>query len=337
MITSAPISPFPQIMIQKNTAKKNWVILEIVRDFLHCYVQFMSIYEKYKKNTLKFEDLNKFINDKDPSLPLFNLKESCHILFRYQGEQSCRDEEKLLDLAVGSIFHEAMKIRENLYQLEVYRPRYMQILNRFETSKHERNLLLEFKKIGTRAERRLAESMVEAKRLFQDTLKQLADLLPAYKENTVLIRFLLRNKDLVQKAFGKRKGMEVIADIFPGGLGEAYEVVGRSYLKSEYYDIAAEFFRKALKYKSRDKSLKGLFLYAHGMDGYYRNSYKKSLQSFHQLLPVINGLKKDNGYLERVEEVCRKIGREFLEDKKRKLAYIAFQLADEIRKSLATG
>ena len=185
--------------------------MEIVRDYLYSYIHFQTLYEKYKTHTLTFDDVEEFVTDKDPTVPLFNLKESCHMLFRYQEEEHCSDEEKLLDLAVGSIFHEAMKLRENLYQLEVYKPRYLQIQDSKETSDYERNLLQEFIKIGARTEKRLAESVKETKRLLRDTLNQLAHLLPRYKNNHALMRFLLRNKEFMQQAFGQRKGLKIIA------------------------------------------------------------------------------------------------------------------------------
>ena len=315
----------------KNPDKRNWIILEIVRDYLYAYIHFQSMYKKYKANALTFEDVEKFVTDKDPTLPLFNLKESCHMLFRYQGDEKCSDEEKLLDLAVGSIFHEAMKIRENLYLLEVYKPRYLQILSGKEASDYERNLLQAFSKIGARTEKRLAESVTEVKRLFKDTLKQLSGLLPLYKDNPVLMRCLLGNKDLLQRVFGKRKGLKAISDIFPGGLGEAYDVEGRAYLESEHYDLAAEFFNQALKYNSLNQELKCLYLYARGMDGYYKNKYRETLRFFYKLLPIAGAFKNGKGYLEKVEEICRKVGREYQEDKKRKLGATALQLADKVR------
>lgn len=315
----------------KNPEKKNWIILEIVRNYLYSYIHFQSIYAQYKAQSLSFDDVEKFVTDKDPTLPLFNLKESCHMLFRYQGDEECSDEEKLLDLAVGSIFHEAMKIREDLYLLEVYKPRYQQVQNSQESSDSKTNLLQEFTKIGLRTEKRLAESVRETKRLLYDTLKQLAYLLPRYKENPVLMRFLLSNKELLQQVFGKRKGLQVIADMYPGGLGEAYEVEGRGYLSSEHYDLAAEFFNRALKYRIHDQGLQGLYLYARGMDGYYNNSYPATLRSFHKLLSLAPVLKDGKGYLAKIEEVCRKIGREYLEDNKRKQGHVALQLADKIR------
>jgi hypothetical protein len=320
----------------KNLDKKNWIILEIVRDYLYSHIRFQFIYEKYRAQTLSFDDIEGFATDKDPTLPLFNLKESCHMLFRYQGDEQSSDEEKLLDLAIGSIFHEAMKLRENLYQLKVYKPRYLQIQNSRQASEYEKTLLQEFMKIGAKTEKQLAESMMEIKRLFQDTLEQLAHLLPRYKDNSVLIKFLLHNKDLLQQAFGRRRGLKIIADMFPGGLSEAYDVEGRSFLESEHYDLAAEFFSQALKYRIQDQGLKCLYLYARGMNGYYKNRYQDTLRSFYKLLPLVRALGDGKGYLEKVEEVCRKIGREYLEDKKKKLGNVALQLADKMR-SLLTG
>jgi hypothetical protein len=314
----------------KNPDKKNWIILEIVRDYLYSYIHFQSLYGKYKTKSLTFKDVENFVTDKDPTLPLFNLKESCHMLFRYPGEEHCSDEERLFDLAVGSIFHEAMKIRENLYLLEVYKPRYMQIKSIHNATDYERNLLQAFTKLGVRTEKRLAESILEIKRLFQDTLKQLTHLLPRYKNNPVLMRCLLRNKDLLQRAFGKRKGLKVISDIFSGGLGEAYDIEGRSYLESEHYDLAAEFFAQSLRYKANDQDLKSIYLFALGMDGYYKNRYQDTLRSFYKLFLLAKSWGDGKGYLIKVEEVCRKISREYLEEKKKKLSAFALQLADSM-------
>jgi hypothetical protein len=320
----------------KSPDKKNWLILEIVRDYFYAYIQFQSFYEKYKTNTLNFDEVEKFITDKDPSLPLFNLKESCHMLFRNQGEEQCNDEERLLDLAVGSIFHEAMKIRENLYLLEVYKPRYLQqVRSSKEVSSYEKKLLQAMKKIGVRTQMRLYESIIELKRLFQDTLQQITNLLPLYKDNPVLMRFLLRNKNILQLAIGKRKGLKIISDIFPGGLGEAYYVEGKGYLESEHYDLAADFFNQSLKYRFQNIRLKGLYLYARSMDGYYKNSYQDTLRSVNKLIPFIDNLTDEKQYLEKVEEVCRKIGREYLEDKKKKLGLTALQLADRVSSVLS--
>ena len=61
----------------------------------------------------------------DDGCCLFRLKERCHALFRPRetGSRVRMRREALFDLAVGALFHESMKFRENLYQREVYGPR----------------------------------------------------------------------------------------------------------------------------------------------------------------------------------------------------------------------
>jgi hypothetical protein len=323
-------------MTEKKNDKKDWIILEIVRDFLRSYIEFVALYDKYKARKLQFTDWDQFVNDKEPTLPLYTLKQSCHLLYRQDDQQEvCSHEEKLLDLAVGAIFHESMKIRECLYQLEVYRPRFAQIHRGRASSQEEQNLMLEFARIGARAEKRLAEGMAETNRVFRHSLEQLTKVLHRYRHRHVLIRFLLKNKELLQRTFGKNKGLKVIANLFPGGLGEAYEVAARSYLDSEYYDLAASFFHQALRYQRGNDVLKSLHLYAQGMDGYYKNSYDDTLRAFTKLLPFAPYFKNGNAYLAKVEDVCRKIAREYLDDNRKDSAQTIFRLAEAVNAARA--
>jgi len=312
------------------------MIVAIVGDFLRSYADFKRIREQFDARTLRFENIDTFISDKKPELPLYRLKESCHALFRDPSGTPCSDEEKLLDLAVGSIFHEAMKIRENLYQIEVYKPHYTRILTSRSTTKEEQKLLFEFVKLGTKAERHLAQSISETHRLFVDTLKHLGNLLTRYRNNHVLVRFLLQNIELLKKVFGKKGSRRVFDDLFPGGLGEAFEVAGKSYLDSAYYQEAADFFRQGLKYRRGDTTLRHLYLYARGMAEYYNNRYDDTLWSFSRFLGFAEFSPHMSSCLRKIEEVCRNIGREYVADRKGDLAKIPIQLAEQAHNTLAT-
>ncbi len=96
-------------------------LVDILREFLTAYEQLDRLTEKYKRDELAFPDLQKFVGDSDNSV-LFRLKEKCHSLFRPEagGSKVARPREALFDLAVGSLFHAAMKFREDFYQREVY-------------------------------------------------------------------------------------------------------------------------------------------------------------------------------------------------------------------------
>ena len=100
-------------------------ILEMIRGLFLAQIAFQEIFKKYKRHQLRFSDIERWVDDRGQSL-LYLLKEQCHAIFRFTKTDSLHKKEWLLDLAIGSIFHEAMKLRENIYQLEVYRPQYLQ-------------------------------------------------------------------------------------------------------------------------------------------------------------------------------------------------------------------
>ena len=135
-------------------------ILEIVRGLLLSEVAFREILKKYKEGRLRFSDIGVWVDDKGQSL-LYNLKEQCHSLFRYKGKKPIQKKEWLLDLVIGSIFHEAMKLRENIYQMEVYRPRYLQYKSKFGKPDYEKDYLQLFERIIQKAKQGVAEGMLE--------------------------------------------------------------------------------------------------------------------------------------------------------------------------------
>ena len=71
--------------------------------------------------------------------------------------------EALFDLAVGSLFHEAMKLRENLYQREVYGPRVRAL--RSDAGEENEALFDEFEKMLGAVAQRLDEGLRESETL----------------------------------------------------------------------------------------------------------------------------------------------------------------------------
>ena len=99
-------------------------LVYIVRDFLIVHRMFRDVTARYWSGALRFEQVQALVGDSEESV-LFRLKERCHALFRAdsEGEVVRVGPEALFDLAVGSLFHEAMKFRESLYQRDVYGPK----------------------------------------------------------------------------------------------------------------------------------------------------------------------------------------------------------------------
>jgi hypothetical protein len=197
--------------IQKERDRK---IVEIVHNFLLAVLTFRHQYEKYSEGTLHFPDLAKFIDDRGRSI-LWMLKESCQSLFRQSTPVSAK--EQIFDLTIGSIFHLAMKMREDLYQIDVYGPKYRELNGRSGTPSGEHFLAAQFKKIISRAESSFKEEMEEIATLSQDIFRQFKELLHEYRENGLLIRFLFEQRELVEKALGSEKLEDLWRDLYPGG------------------------------------------------------------------------------------------------------------------------
>lgn len=305
-------------------------ILEIVRGLLLSEVAFQEIYKKYKGGHLHFSDIGPWVDDKGRSL-LYDLKERSHSFCRYKNKRPLSRSEWLLDLVIGSIFHEAMKLRENIYQMEVYQPMYLQYQSRVGKSNYEKDYLQRFERIVLKAKQGVAEGMEETKSLFQDAMAQLIDVFKRDSSNRLLVRFLLENLSLLQKGYGSKK-KEIFDLMFTRGMLDAYQFAGQSYLESRHYDLASDYFSKALRMDPCNCNLQFLLNFSLGMNEYYKNAYSKCLSCFAKLIPVQLEKKMKKEHLRKVEEVCHKIFSELKEEKGPRAAGKAVSLVDQIRK-----
>ena len=97
--------------------------VQLLREFLAGYTAFIELFTRYGIHDIPFAKLRELVGD-DEGAVLFRMKEKSHSLFRTDEFASeVVRHEALFDLALGSLFHEAMKLRESLYQRDVYGPR----------------------------------------------------------------------------------------------------------------------------------------------------------------------------------------------------------------------
>ena len=245
-------------------------LVDIVREFLVAHQLTRTLFARYRKGTLQFSALAELIGDDEASV-MFRLKERCHALFR-QARPATRPNprEALFDLAVGSLFHEAMSFRENFYQREVYGPRVEAL--RSEAPAEADGLFREFERILASLAVRLEDGLVEAEGLLERTRDQLAVLLVGHRENGYLARYLIENEALVADVFST--SLEELLSRIHREPGSGYEVAGRSYMASGYYEQARSAFQDA---RRRDVDERGdlvsLEACATGMRAYLDGSY----------------------------------------------------------------
>jgi hypothetical protein len=305
--------------------------LIIVKGLFQSQIAFRDIYQKYQKGALHFPEIEHWVDDRDRSL-LYKLKEKCHSLFRSSKKGTFHKKEWLLDLAVASIFHEAMKLRENVYQLVVYRPRYLEYKRRMGKSAYEKDYLHQFETIILRAEQGVSEGMEEMKSLFRDASAQLIDFFIENRDNPFLIRFLLENQPLLARVYGIKKRKEIFSVMFARGTFDAYRLAARSYLQSEHYDLSATYFSQAFKIDRQNVQLQFLLNFSLAMKAYLENSYPQALSSSAKLVVSKEKTRWKREYLKKAEEVCRKISSEMEEENRLKMAKKAGWIADQLKK-----
>lgn len=247
-------------------------LVDIVRDFIDAHQLFERLFGRFRSGELRFEELERLVSDDETSV-LFRIKERCHTLFRAQAG-SVPHREALFDLAVGSLFHEAMKFRENFYQREVYGPRVRAL--RSEAGGESDALFREFERILAAGSSRLEEGLHETEALLGRTREQLRVLLAEHPENGLVTRYLIENREQVESVFGLE--LEALLAEIHDGAEAGFAAAGRSYLESGHFDEALDAFDGAVERGGSDETYGPLADYARGMSAYLARDYSDAVE-----------------------------------------------------------
>jgi hypothetical protein len=239
--------------------------------------------------------------------------------------------EELFDLTVGSLFHEAMSFRENFYQREVYGPRVRALHS--EVGEESDGLFREFEKILGSADARLAEGIQEVDALLDRTREQLAELLVEHRANGHLARYLIERGPLVAQVFGS--DLDQMLERIHGGAAAGYELAGRSYLASGYYEEGEGALQAAAARGGERARLLPLCAYARGMSAYLKGAYAgcvKELRAWLDASPA-----PDPQLAELAQAAVARIRKFAQADRQRALVQEAVALADALAVAPARG
>lgn len=283
-------------------------IVDIAKWFLAVVVAYRELHEEYKNGKLKFDDVQKLVDDKETSI-LFNLKETCHSLFRQDAglASNTLDRGKLFDLTIGSFFHEAMKVREDCYHLEFYGPCYMELEKKYAKTDYEKDFLIRIKKLTARVEQRLPKEFEELYALLGDTINQFKTLLQEHYDNGLLVRFMIENELLVSQVFGSKGTKELFQLMYKEGTVGAYSLAAKSYFESGFYDKAATTIKKIQQSKKDDKELKFLYYFYTGVREYYAENYQHSMECLTNAASLGESIRVKREDLERIKSFCDKV------------------------------
>lgn len=237
--------------------RKDFTFKEVVREYIKNRLYCQEIYDTCKQDgELPFSCLDYWVGTESRPGPLWELKDTCHSLFRNSGSR-CGTREYLFDWAIGSAFHAAMKLKEDVYLLSSYRLRQdtlegcgdqttLKRLEKFRltTEKIARSLPLQLRDIG---------------QLLDEASRQLRDLLADQKKNKLLMRFLIEEEEELEKVWGPGALEAIFCDLFPQGTHMGFCLAAQSYLEGGWYKDAQETFRRALEINPKSlKARRGL-------------------------------------------------------------------------------
>lgn len=238
--------------------RKDLFIKELVCEYLKAAAFFDELFVQYsKEGRIHFQEMDSWVGTELKKGPLWNLKDLSHSLFRDRSSR-IGGRELLFDWTLGSIFHECMKLKEDVYQLEAYWPRYQNIEGNGDLLDEIKEILKEYTVVIKKTEKEMKEDVEKIEYLFSKATDQLKKLLPEYSRNGLLIIHLLDNEDSVNRVFGESVLEQTFGSMYHRGYEEALSVAGETLLEGGWYERAIVFFEKALKEnpnntKSREK------------------------------------------------------------------------------------
>ena len=213
----------------------------ILRDFMEAYELSAAIGAQLRAGDLDFARVHRLVGESE-ECALYRLKEECHALFRFDKESSESElqAEELFDLAVGALYHEAMKFREGYYLTTSYGPRLERMM---KESRAAGPLVQVFMNVIEAGRQRMLESEVEMAELFDETRDQLAILLRQMPTSGVVARLLVEDPERAEQVFATPIE-SLLSSIYPS-TATGYRLAVCNLLENGHFAEAEELLERA--------------------------------------------------------------------------------------------
>lgn len=226
--------------------RKGMLFRDLVSEYFHNRLFYEDILEAFNKAAIvPYSMMEDWVGSETHKGKLWNLKDSCHRLLRSEKERGSI-LEYLFDWTIGSIFHQCMKLKEDVYQLEAYTPKYESLTNDEDPEGKIAGILKEIEQRMNAIKLSLKGQLTEIASLFQTSDGHLLRLLSHNADNALLVRFLIQNRNKVERVYGKDSLDRILTAMYPAGHHEAYYMAGLSYLEGGWYEEAIYFFQTGL-------------------------------------------------------------------------------------------
>ncbi|MCX5899344.1 MAG: hypothetical protein NTX06_01180, partial [Proteobacteria bacterium] len=166
--------------------RKDIFVRNLVQDFFTAKNYFDELRTHHKKKgPLPYSIIDVWVGRESNKGPLWHLQEQSHRLYRSSGS-AISLYENLFDWVISSIFHESMKLKEDLYQVESYKP--LLELSDDQAQWELAETIQKYYALIDRASRSLNEEIESIDDLFTKGLLHLRSLIVTYRNNALLLQ-----------------------------------------------------------------------------------------------------------------------------------------------------
>jgi hypothetical protein len=252
------------------SSRRDHFVRQVLSDALHLITWFQQLYDRYRegglhgqwggmsvseqeRHAVQAELLHQctvMLGTEKDAGPLWQLKDLCHQIWPYT-QQEQQPHGVLFDWLIGSLFHECMKLKENLYLLNNYGARTSTVDHLVE----QMGLRQPYLDSGAPVEDvrvligqitgDVSRQMERVGFLFGQVNYLLRVMLPALIENRLVIRLLVEVEDVITDLWGESlEGL--FAGIFADGPAAGYCLAGESFFRGQWYPQALRLYERAL-------------------------------------------------------------------------------------------
>ncbi|NOQ45058.1 MAG: hypothetical protein GQ559_00010 [Desulfobulbaceae bacterium] len=186
--------------------------------------------------------------------PLWQLKDLCHQVWP-ENEDHQDVNGSLVDWLIGSVFHEAMKLKENIYMLNSYGPAAFRMKDVPANASREMfpsagtypqlSHIVDIQGLLNRIVTDVAVQMEQIGFLFVQANYILRMMMPGLARNMLVVRLLAEQEDVIAELWGESLE-EMYAEMFFGAAAAGFCAAGWSYLSGQWYVQALGMYRRAM-------------------------------------------------------------------------------------------
>lgn len=244
--------------------KNNWFeerrslfVKNMLKEFYETLSRFRQLYEYYTKTQeINFAEIDRLVGKESSKGMLWSLKDRCHQLWR-EADPENEMNGCFLDWLVGSIFHEAMKLKENIYMLEYYGP-LAEKMKRKNSGTTVKFCGIECQQFLERTRTEITREMENLGFLFGRANYLLRHLIIDQASNPLLVRFLFEHREVTENLWSETLE-NLFCDMYASQPEVGFCLAARSYKEGDWNDMAIKAYINVLQLNPDcEEALQGL-------------------------------------------------------------------------------